>query len=68
MVTIETDDEFGEVGPSNKAPLFYDETQVTSDEAVRIALRLVPVEIALQEVRGPEAYTLLRAMTRAIAA
>lgn len=62
MVTIETDDEFGEVGPENKAPLFYDDTQVTSDEAVRIALRLVPVEIALQEVRGPEAYSLLRAM------
>ena len=29
---------------------------------MRIALRLVPVEIALQEVRGPEAYSLLRAM------
>jgi type IV secretion system protein VirB11 len=63
MVTIETDDEFGEVGPGNKAALFYDDTQITSDEAVRIALRLVPVEIALQEVRGPEAYSLLRAMS-----
>lgn len=63
MVTIETDDEFGEVGPDNKAPLFYDDTQISSDEAVRIALRLVPVEIALQEVRGAEAYSLLRAMS-----
>jgi type IV secretion system protein VirB11 len=63
MVTIETDEEFGEVGPSNKAVLFYDDTQVSSDEAVRIALRLVPVEIALQEVRGAEAYSLLRAMS-----
>jgi type IV secretion system protein VirB11 len=63
MVTIETDDEFGEVGPENKAPLFYDDTCITSDEAVRIALRLVPVEIALQEVRGAEAYSLLRAMS-----
>jgi type IV secretion system protein VirB11 len=63
MVTIETDDEFGEIGPENKAPLFYDDTHVSSDEAVRIALRLVPVEIALQEVRGPEAYSLLRAMS-----
>jgi type IV secretion system protein VirB11 len=63
MVTIETDDEFGEVGPENKAPLFYDDTQISSDEAVRIALRLVPVEIALQEVRGAEAYSLLRAMS-----
>jgi len=63
MVTIETDDEFGEVGPENKAPLFYDDTRISSDEAVRIALRLVPVEIALQEVRGAEAYALLRAMS-----
>ena len=62
MVTIETDDEFGEAGPENKAPLFYDESQVSSDEAVRIALRLVPVEIFLQEVRGAEAYSLLRAL------
>lgn len=63
LVTIETDDEFGNVGPDNKAPLFYDDTQISSDEAVRIALRLVPNEIALQEVRGAEAYSLLRAMT-----
>jgi type IV secretion system protein VirB11 len=63
LVTIETDDEFGEVGPDNKAPLFYDDTQVSSDEAVRIALRLIPNEIALQEIRGAEAYSLLRAMT-----
>lgn len=63
MVTIETDDEFGEAGPENRATLFYDDKQVSSDEAVRIALRLVPVEIALQEVRGPEAYSLLRAMS-----
>jgi type IV secretion system protein VirB11 len=62
MVTIETDDEFGDAGPENKAPLFYDEVCISSDEAVRIALRLVPVEIFLQEVRGPEAYSLLRAL------
>jgi len=63
MVTIETDDEFGDVGPENTAPLFYDDTRISSDEAVRIALRLVPNEIALQEVRGAEAYSLLRAMS-----
>lgn len=62
IVTIETDDEFGDVGPFNKAPLFYDDTRISSDEAVRIALRLCPTEIAHQEVRGPEAYSLLRAL------
>ena len=62
LVTVETDDEFGEAGPDNKAPLFFDDTQMSADEAVRIALRLVPTEIALQEIRGAEAYAMLRAM------
>jgi type IV secretion system protein VirB11 len=62
MVTIETDDEFGEAGPANKAPILFDDTQVSADEAVRIALRLVPTEIALQEIRGAEAYAMLRAL------
>jgi type IV secretory pathway ATPase VirB11/archaellum biosynthesis ATPase len=62
MVTIETDDEFGEAGPENKAPILFDDTQVSADDAVRIALRLVPTEIALQEIRGAEAYAMLRAL------
>jgi type IV secretion system protein VirB11 len=62
MVTIETDEEVGNAGPDNKAPLIYDDTQVTSDEALRIAKRLVPVEIVLQEVRGAEAWSLLLAL------
>jgi type IV secretion system protein VirB11 len=62
MVTIETDDEFGDAGPKNKASILYDDTQVTSDEALRIAKRLVPVEIVMQEVRGAEAWSLLLAM------
>ena len=35
---------------------------MTSDEAVRIAKRLAPDEIFLQEVRGAEAYPLLQAL------
>lgn len=62
MVTIETDDEVGNAGPANKAPLIYDDTQVSSDEALRIAKRLVPDEIVLQEVRGAEAWSLLLAL------
>lgn len=62
MVTIETDEEIGNAGPKNKAPLIYDDTQVTSDEALRIAKRLAPVEIVLQEVRGAEARSLLLAL------
>ena len=62
MVTIETDDELGEIGPANRASLLYDEAQVSSDEAVRIALRLSPKEIVVQEIRGAEAYSMLRAL------
>jgi type IV secretion system protein VirB11 len=59
MVTLETDDEFGDAGPANKAPLFYDDTLMSSGDALKIAKRLVPVEIVMQEVRGEEAWSLL---------
>jgi type IV secretion system protein VirB11 len=62
VVTIETDQEFGSIGPENLAPMFFDEQKITADEAVRTALRLAPNEIWYQEVRGGEAYALLRAM------
>lgn len=61
MVTLETDDELGTVGPPNRATMFYDQSQMSADDAVRIVLRLIPKEIVFQEVRGPEAYVLLRA-------
>ena len=37
-VTIETDDEFGDAAVGNCARLFFDESQMTADEAVRIAV------------------------------
>ena len=61
-MTIETDDEYGDAGPENKAPLFFDDGRDgAADTAVKISLRLIPLEIFLQEVRGAEAYSLLRA-------
>ena len=62
MITIETDDEFGELGPPNKASIFYDEKRIAADECIKVALRLAPDEIWHQEVRGPEAYSFLRAL------
>ena len=62
MVTVQTEDEFGNVGPPNKAGLLYDDTKMTADEAIRIAKRLIPNEIVMQEVRGAEAFSLLLAM------
>lgn len=61
-VTLQTDDEMGDAGPANLAPVLYDDTKVPADEAVRIAKRLAPSEIVMQEVRGPEAWSLLMAM------
>jgi type IV secretory pathway ATPase VirB11/archaellum biosynthesis ATPase len=62
MVTLETDDEIGNAGPENKAPLFYDDTVMSSGDALKIAKRMVPVEIVMQEVRGEEAWSLLLAL------
>jgi type IV secretion system protein VirB11 len=59
---LETDPETGAAGPRNKAPLLYDDTQMSADEAVRILKRLAPDEVFMQEVRGAEAYSLLVAM------
>lgn len=59
---IETDPETGDAGPRNKAPLLYDDLQMSADEAVRILKRLAPDEIFMQEVRGAEAFSLLVAM------
>jgi type IV secretory pathway ATPase VirB11/archaellum biosynthesis ATPase len=61
-VTLQTDDELGDTGPDNLAPVLYDDTKVPADEAVRIAKRLAASEIVMQEVRGPEAWSLLMAM------
>jgi Flp pilus assembly CpaF family ATPase len=66
MLTVETDDECGEAGPENKAALFYDDTKMDSDEAVRIAKRLVPDDIVMQEVRGAEAWSLLVMMNAGV--
>ena len=66
MLTVETDDECGDTGPENKAPLYYDDLKINSDEAVRIAKRLVPDDIIMQEVRGPEAWSLLVMMNAGV--
>jgi type IV secretion system protein VirB11 len=62
IVTVETDDEYGDAGPENTASVLYDDSQMTCDAAIRVCKRLVPSEIFLQEVRGAEAWTLLGVM------
>jgi type IV secretion system protein VirB11 len=63
VVTIESDPEFGQPGPRNRVNLFYNEQhpEMTAEDVVKASLRMRPDEIWFQEVRGPEAFALLRA-------
>lgn len=64
IVTIESDPEFGPIGPRNRVSLFYyeDRPGMTALDAVKASLRLYPKSIWFQEVRGAEAYALGRAL------
>jgi type IV secretion system protein VirB11 len=62
VVTIESDPEFGDVGPRNRINLFYndDRPKQQAIDVVNASLRLYPKTLAFQEVRGPEAFPLMR--------
>jgi type IV secretion system protein VirB11 len=63
IVTIESDPEFGHLGPRNRVNLFYNEQHpaMAAEDVVKASLRMRPDEIWFQEVRGAEAFALLRA-------
>jgi type IV secretory pathway ATPase VirB11/archaellum biosynthesis ATPase len=64
IVTIESDPEFGEVGPRNRVNLFYNDDREgqRAVDVVKASLRMFPSTIAFQEVRGPESFALMRAI------
>lgn len=63
IITIEDQPEFGELGPRNKVNLFYGNTKETVPEKVlEAALRMLPYEIWMQEIRGAESWSFLRAL------
>jgi type IV secretion system protein VirB11 len=64
VVTIESDPEFGDVGPKNRVNLFYDEEREgqRAVDIVKASLRMFPQTIAFQEVRGAESFALMRAI------
>ncbi len=64
IVTIESDPEFGEVGPRNRVSLFYNDDRdgQRAVDVVKASLRMFPSTIAFQEVRGPESFALMRAI------
>ncbi|MFL5252522.1 MAG: ATPase, T2SS/T4P/T4SS family [Rhodopila sp.] len=63
ILTIESDAEYGPIGPRNTVNVFYNEqhTAMQPEKAVMAALRMRPDEIWFQETRGPEAFAVLRA-------
>jgi type IV secretion system protein VirB11 len=64
IVTVESDPEFGSIGPRNRIGLLYNEDhpRMTAVAAVKAAKRLYPKSIWFQEVTGDEAFAVLQAI------
>jgi type IV secretion system protein VirB11 len=60
LVTIEDTDEFGKLPLRNRVSLFYGSANVSAETAVETALRMRPDRVAMQELRGAEAFAYLR--------
>ena len=60
LVTIEDTDEFGPLPLRNRVSLFYGSSNVSAENAVEASLRMRPDRVAMQELRGAEAFAYLR--------
>ena len=60
LVTIEDTDEFGTLPLRNRVSLFYGSANVSAESAVEASLRMRPDRVAMQELRGAEAFAYLR--------
>lgn len=60
LVTIEDTDEFGPLPLRNRVSLFYGAADVSAESAVKASLRMRPDRVAMQELRGAEAFAYLR--------
>jgi type IV secretion system protein VirB11 len=60
LVTIEDTDEFGTLPQRNRVSLFYGSAGVTAEKAVEASLRMRPDRVAMQELRGAEAFAYIR--------
>jgi type IV secretion system protein VirB11 len=60
LVTIEDTDEFGPLPMRNRVSLFYGSANVSAENAVEASLRMRPDRVAMQELRGAEAFAYLR--------
>ena len=60
LITIEDTDEFGALPLRNRVAMFYGSANVTAENAVEASLRMRPDRVAMQELRGAEAFAYLR--------
>jgi type IV secretion system protein VirB11 len=60
LVTIEDTDEFGTLPQHNRVSMFYGSANVTAGHAVEASLRMRPDRVAMQELRGAEAFAYIR--------
>ena len=60
LVTIEDTAEFGPLPLRNRVSLFYGAANVSAENAVEASLRMRPDRVAMQELRGAEAFAYLR--------
>ena len=67
VITIETDDEFGDMRQRNRVSFFYSEegqtaANVSAEDCVKAALRMRPDRVGMQEIRGRDAFAFLRVL------
>jgi type IV secretion system protein VirB11 len=60
LVTIEDTDEFGPLSLRNRVSMFYGSANVSAENAVEASLRMRPDRVAMQELRGVEAFAYIR--------
>ena len=60
LITIEDTDEFGALPQRNRVSMFFGSAIVTASDAVEASLRMRPDRVAMQELRGAEAFAYIR--------
>jgi len=60
LVTIEDTNEFGALPQRNRVSMFFGSASVTAEDAVIASLRMRPDRVAMQELRGKEAFAYVR--------
>ncbi len=57
LVTVEDTEEFGDLPLRNRVSLIYGSAGVTAEKLIMTSLRMAADRVAMQELRGPEAFS-----------